>query len=150
MNNIDETDPTRSGAMIPADTPGVSGSPALRLLTGLLFLEATAMIVVVLVLVVDILTLPATSLVSAIALTVLAAIGAIFISAVAIGALRRSGWVRGGAVIWQLVQLAIGIGAFQGAFAQPAIGWALLAPSVVVLVLLFTPSVLAAISRDGV
>jgi hypothetical protein len=136
--------------MIPADTPGVSGSPALRLLTGLLFLEATAMIVVVLVLVVDILTLPATSLVSAIALTVLAAIGAIFISAVAIGAVRRSGWVRGGAVIWQLVQLAIGIGAFQGAFAQPAIGWALLAPSVVVLVLLFTPSVLAAISRDGV
>ncbi len=135
--------------MIPADTPGVQDSLALRVLTGLLFLEAAAMIVVVLVLIVDTLTLPATSLASAIALTVIAAIGAGFVSAVAIGALRRQGWVRGGAVIWQLVQLAIAVGAFQGTFAQPAIGWALLAPSVLVLILLFTPSVMAAIRRDG-
>jgi hypothetical protein len=133
--------------MIPADTPGPHRSTALRLLTGLLFMEAAAMIVVVIVLIVDTLTLPAASLATAIALTVIVAIGAVFVSAVAIGALRRQGWVRGGAVIWQLVQLAIAIGAFQGTFAQPAIGWALLAPSLIVLILLFTPSVMAAISR---
>jgi hypothetical protein len=149
VNNADETDPTSSDAMIPADTPGTRGSLALRVLIGLLFLEAAAMIVVVIVLVVDILTLPAASLASAIALTVLVAIAAVFISAVAIGALRRQSWVRGGAVIWQLVQLAIAIGAFQGSFAQPAIGWALLAPSVIVLILLFRPSVMAAIRRDA-
>ncbi|MET0714444.1 MAG: hypothetical protein ABWY57_05995 [Mycetocola sp.] len=133
--------------MIPADTPGPRDSAALRLLTALLFMEAAAMIVVVTVLIVDILTLPAASLASAIALTVIVAIGAVFVSAVAIGVLRRRSWVRGGALIWQLVQLAIAIGAFQGTFAQPAIGWALLAPSVLVIVLLFTSSVMAALAR---
>ncbi|MET0907882.1 MAG: hypothetical protein ABWZ99_00310 [Ilumatobacteraceae bacterium] len=134
--------------MIPADTPGPQGSAALRLLTAILFAEAAAMVVVVIVLIIDILTLPAASLGSAIALTVLVAIGAVFVSAVAVGAFRRQGWVRGGALIWQLVQLAIAIGAFQGTFAQPAIGWALLVPSVIVIVLLFTRSVMAAIRRD--
>ena len=134
--------------MIPADQPAAHRSLALTVLTALLFLEAAAMVVVVIVLVVDILTLPAASLTSAIALTVLVAIGAVFVCAVAVGALRRQGWVRGGAVIWQLVQLAIAVGAFQGAFAQPAIGWALLAPSLAVLILLFTPSVMTAIRRD--
>ena len=134
--------------MIPADSPGAHRSLALTVLTALLFLEAAAVVVVVIVLILDILTLPAASLTSAIALTVVVAIGAVFVSAVAVGALRRQGWVRGGAVIWQLVQLAIAVGAFQGAFAQPAIGWALLAPSLTVLILLFTPSVMTAIRRD--
>lgn len=118
------------------------------LLTVVLFAEALAMIILVGVLIVDILTLPAASITSAIALTVLVAIGAVFVSAVAVGALRRRGWIRGGAVIWQLVQLAIAVGAFQGAYAQPAIGWALVAPSILVLVLLFTPSVMSAIRRE--
>ena len=134
--------------MIPAGSGRNGGSTALRVVIALLFVEALAMVILVGVLVVDILTLPASSMASAIALTVLVAIGAVFISAVAVGALRRQGWVRGGAVIWQLVQLAIALGAFQGAFAQPAIGWAILVPSVVVLVLLFTPSVMTAIRRD--
>jgi hypothetical protein len=133
--------------MISAESAETRGSLALRLLIGLLFLEAAAMIVVVIVLIVDVLTLPAASVASAIALTVLAAIGAVFVSALAVGALRRQGWVRSGALIWQLVQLAIAIGAFQGPFAQPAIGWALLAPSVVVLILLFTRSVMGALGR---
>lgn len=134
--------------MIPAERPGTPASPALRLLLALLFAEAVAMIIAVVVLVADILTLPAASLATAIALTVLVAIAAVFVSAVAIGALRRQGWVRGAALMWQLVQLAIAIGAFQGTFAQPAIGWALVVPSVAVIVLLFTRSVMAAIRRD--
>ena len=106
------------------------------------------MVILVGVLVVDILTLPAASISSAVALTVLVAVGAAFVVALAVGAVRRRPWVRGGAVIWQLVQLAIALGAFQGAYAQPAIGWAILVPSVLVLVLLFTPSVMAAIRRE--
>ena len=148
MNNTDETGSTPGDAMIPAGPGRRGGSTALLVVIALLFVEALAMVIVVGVLVVDILTLPASSMASAIALTVLVAIGAVFITAVAVGALRRQGWVRGGAVIWQLVQLAIALGAFQGAFAQPAIGWAILVPSVVVLVLLFTPSVMTAIRRD--
>jgi hypothetical protein len=133
--------------MIPAESPQSRASLAFRLLIGLLFLEAAAMVLLVGILIVDILTLPAASITSAIALTVLVAIGAVFVSAVAIGALRRQPWVRGGALVWQLVQLAIAIGAFQGIYAQPAIGWAIVVPSVLVLVLLFTRSVMAAIAR---
>jgi hypothetical protein len=133
--------------MIPAHSTAPSRSVELRVLTGLLMAEAVAMVVLVVVLVIDTLTLPAVSLTSAIALTVLVGIGAAFVCAVAVGALRRQGWVRGAAVIWQLIQLAIAIGAFQGTFAQPAIGWALLAPSLVVLLLLFTPAVMRELRR---
>ena len=130
--------------MIPAES---RGSLAIWLLTGLLFLEAAAMAVLVVVLIVDILTLPAASLASAIALTVLVAVGAAFVVAVAVGVQRRQPWSRGGALIWQLVQLAITVGAFQGAYAQPAVGWAILVPSVIVLVLLFSSPVLTALRR---
>lgn len=149
MNNTDETDPTRGDAMIPAESGHTRGSLAISLLFWLLLAEAAAMVVLVGVLVVDVFTLPAASTASAIALTVLVAIGAAFVVAVAVGVQRRQPWSRGGAVVWQLVQLAIALGAFQGVYAQPAIGWALLVPSVVVLVLLFTPSVLTALGRPG-
>lgn len=148
MNNTDETGSTSGEAKIPAPSPRTGTSLALGMFIVLLWAEALAMIVLVGVLVVDILILDASSISSAIALTVLVAIGATFVVAVAVSAVRRRPWVRGGAVIVQLVQLAIALGAFQGAYAQPAIGWAILAPSVLVLVLLFTPSVLAATARD--
>lgn len=119
----------------------------MRLLIGLLFLEALAVISVVFVLVFDILTQPATSISSAVALTALVAIAAVFVTAVAIAMARRAPWSRGAALVWQLVQLAIAVGAFQGATAQPAWGWAILAPSLVALVLLFTKSVMEALRR---
>jgi hypothetical protein len=133
--------------MISAESRRTRGSLALYALIALLFLEAAAMVLLVGVLIVDILTLPAASIASAIALAVLVAVGAAFVGAVAVGALRRQPWVRGGAVVWQLVQLAIAIGAFQGVYAQPAIGWAILVPSLLALVLLFTPSVLTVLGR---
>ena len=48
---------------------------------------------------------------------------------------------------WQLVQVFVAIGCFQGLYARPDLGWALLIPSVLVIVLLFTRSVLEATSR---
>ena len=149
MNNTDETDPTPGDAMIPAASGDTRGSLAIWLLLVFLFAEAVAMGTLVAVLVIDILTLPAASIASAIALTVLVAVGAAFVVAAAIGVLRRQPWSRGGALVWQLVQLAIALGAFQGIYAQPAIGWAILAPSVIVLVLLFTRPVRAALGRPG-
>ena len=133
--------------MIPAESGDTRGSLVIWALFGLLCLEAVAMVFLVGLLVVDILTMPAASMASAVALTVLVAVGAVFVVAVAVGVKRRQRWSRGGALIWQLVQLAIALGAFQGVYAQPAIGWAILAPSVIVLVLLFTPPVLAALGR---
>jgi hypothetical protein len=42
------------------------------------------------------------------------------------------------------VQIFVAIGCFQGLYARPDLGWALLVPSVLVLVLLFTRSVIEA------
>ncbi|RLQ81491.1 hypothetical protein [Mycetocola zhadangensis] len=115
-----------------------------------MFLEALALVALVLVLVFDILTQPAASVASAIALTVLVVIAAVFVSAVAVALARRSPWSRGAAVVWQLVQLAIAVGAFQGVTAQPAWGWAILVPSVIALILLFTRSVMIILRRPDV
>jgi hypothetical protein len=112
-----------------------------------LFLEAIALVGVVLILIFDIVTLPAASIASAIALTVLVVIAAIFVSAIAVGMARRAPWSRGAALVWQLVQLAIAVGAFSGATAQPGWGWAILAPTLVALVLLFTKNVMAMLRR---
>ncbi|MGO3886310.1 MAG: hypothetical protein ACTJHU_08435 [Mycetocola sp.] len=114
------------------------GAWKLRALTAILILEALVMVAIVLWLIVDLFTLTPSSYATAIAITVLAAIGAVFIGVIATMCLRRHPRFRGGAVIWQLIQLAIAVGSFQGAFAQPLIGWAILIPSVAALVLSFS------------
>lgn len=88
------------------------------------------------------------SFTSALAIFVILLIATAFVVALAIGAVRGRSWIRGGAVTWQLVQIAVAIGAFQGVFAQPAIGWCLLVPSLVVLGLLFSPAVSAVTRRE--
>lgn len=79
---------------------------------------------------------------SAIVLIALNALVAVWVSAIAVNAGRNRSWVRGAALSWQLVQIAVAIGAFQGVYARPDVGWALLIPSVVVIVLLLTPGAL--------
>ena len=85
---------------------------------------------------------------SAIAILVLLLIAATWVSAIALNVLRHRSWIRGAAVTWQLVQIAVAFGAFQGMYARPDIGWALLVPSIVVIVLLFVPSVMAATGAE--
>jgi hypothetical protein len=62
--------------------------------------------------------------------------------------LRRKTWTRAAVLVWQLCQTAIAAGAFQGIFAAPAVGVALLVPALAAGVLLFTPSVVDALRRD--
>jgi hypothetical protein len=88
------------------------------------------------------------SLASALALTVLTAIAAVWLAILTVNTLRGAPWVRGGIVVWQVLQIAVAIGCFQGFFARPDIGWALLIPAIAALVLLFTRPVLAATARS--
>jgi hypothetical protein len=85
---------------------------------------------------------------SAVFLTVLTAAAAGWLGAITIGVLRRRSWARGAATVWQVLQGGIAIACFQGVFAQPAIGWVLLVPALVALVLLFTPPVVEALRRE--
>jgi hypothetical protein len=129
-------------------SPGARRSPLLSLLTGLLAVEAAAVVVLTLYLVFELLTSPADSFAAAVALIVVVALAAIWLIAIVVGALRRQPWIRGAAVTWQLVQIAVAVGAFQGIFARPDIGWLLLVPSLAVLALLFSPPVVDSLRRD--
>lgn len=87
----------------------------------------------------ELVTSAPSSLPSALALMVLNLVAAVWVSVIAVNTARRRSWVRGAALTWQLVQIAVAIGAFQGVYARPDVGWALLVPSLVVIALVLTP-----------
>ncbi|QTX06133.1 hypothetical protein G127AT_03035 [Agromyces archimandritae] len=106
----------------------------------MLFLEAAALVGVVVWLVVELLVDRPESYATAVAMLVLVVIAAAWMLATAVAAARRQGWSRASAIVWQVLQLSVAFGAFQGLFAQPAVGWALLVPAVaVILLLLWAP-----------
>jgi hypothetical protein len=122
--------------------------PYVRALTVLLGAEALLMLGLSAWFLFELLAATPSSFTSALAIFVILLIATAFVVALAVGLIRRQTWIRGGAVTWQLIQIAVAIGAFQGIFAQPGIGWLLLIPSIVVLVLLFTKPVIAVTRRD--
>jgi hypothetical protein len=117
-------------------------SRAVRVVAALVGIEAIALGAAVVILLIDVVTLTPSSLASAIALIVLTAVAAVWVAWIAASLLRGASWSRGGALFWQLIQLTIALGAIQGAFAQPLIGAAIAVPSLAVIVLLFTRSVM--------
>ncbi|MFB6612473.1 hypothetical protein ACFCVO_19290 [Agromyces sp. NPDC056379] len=127
-----------------AATPESGVRAALVVVSVLLFLEAAAMVALVIWLVIDLFSLEPSSYATAIALLVLVAIGAIWVVTVAFGSLRQAPWSRAAAIVWQILQVSIAVGAFQGLFARPDVGWALLVPAITVVgLLLWTPVRLA-------
>lgn len=78
---------------------------------------------------------------TAIALFAMVAAAAAWLFYVAISLTRAKRWARSAALFWQLVMLAIASGSFTGQFGSQAIGWALVAPAAVVLILVFTKPV---------
>ncbi|MET4782176.1 hypothetical protein [Glaciihabitans sp. UYNi722] len=129
-------------------TQGISRRPPLLVaLAALLFLECAALVAAAVYLVVELLVARPDSYASAVAILVLTVLAAIWLGTMAVHALLGRPWIRGAAVVWQVLQIAIAIGSFQGFFPRPDLGWFLIAPAVLVLVLLFTPSVIAATRR---
>jgi hypothetical protein len=113
-----------------------------------LFLESAALAAVTIWFLVEILTTQVNSVGGSI-LTLSLAVGATaWIASAGVAALRAQPWVRGAALTWQLCQVAVAVGAFQGIFAQPAAGIAILVPTVIALVLLFVPPTTEALRRD--
>jgi hypothetical protein len=125
-----------------ADASAPAGRPPfLVVLVVLLFAEAALVVGALVWLVVQLTTAKPASMASALAIVVMAALAAIWVTATAIGALRRRPWIRGSAVTWQLVQAAVAVGCFQGLYAEPWLGWALLIPAVAGVLLVVSPSV---------
>lgn len=88
------------------------------------------------------------SAISAIALLVLTVVGAIVVLAFGVGVLRGRSWARSGAIVTQLLILAVALGAATGQYAHPLIGLALAVPAVVILVLVFLAARRAAPRKD--
>ncbi|MBK4346393.1 hypothetical protein [Lacisediminihabitans changchengi] len=128
--------------------PNVRRRPALLiLLAALIYLESAALAVISVVLLIDLLTQRPDSYASGVAILILALLATAWLAVMATHALLGRAWIRGGTVTWQVLQIAIGIGSFGGLFSRPDIGWVLIIPAVVVLVLLFTPTVIRATKR---
>ena len=73
----------------------------------------------------------------------------IALAAVLRGIWQGRGWVRAAAVVVQVLIFAIGVGALQGAFAQPGWGWPLITIGVVGFALLMSKPVVGWLSdRD--
>ena len=122
-------------------------APLVYALAGILFAECALLAAATVYLIIELLIDTPSSFESAIALTVLTAIATVWLGFIATNTLRGRPWIRGAAVVWQVLQIAVAVGSFQGLFSRPDIGWLLLLPAIAVLVLLFTKPVLAATTR---
>ncbi|MFD1715673.1 hypothetical protein ACFSBZ_14455 [Amnibacterium flavum] len=122
------------------DRPTARRSPLLTALIVILVLEALAVTGTALYLVAQLVTGAASDIGGGIAITAIGVLASVWLIAIVIGALRGRAWIRGAAVTWQLVQIAVAVGCFQGIFAQPDLGWALLLPALAALALLISPA----------
>lgn len=121
-----------------------------RLLVGLaaiIFAECALLGAVTVYLVIELVVAKPDSYASAVALVILTTLAAVGLAVIGVSVLRRRSWVRGAIVTWQVLQIAIGIGCFQGLLARPDVGWLLVAPALAALVLLFTRPVVEATAR---
>jgi hypothetical protein len=100
-----------------------------------------------LTLLIELLVATPTSFASAVALTVLAVLAAVWLGAIVAGALRGQAWIRSAAIVWQVLQFAVGASAISGTFSTPLIGWPLVVVALVTFLLLLTKPVVDATSR---
>jgi len=129
---------------------GEHSPPQLVALICIVFAEAALLVVATLFLLFELFTPDAQDALAAGALTVTTALFALGVVVLGIGLLRRWARIRGGVVLWQILQVACAIGAFQGLLGPTWIGWLLLVPAGVAIWLLFTKPVTAIfVERDA-
>lgn len=121
--------------------------PLFWVLIALLLGEFLLIAALAVTLLIELLIATPTSFPSAVALTVLAFAAAAWMGAIVVGALRGHAWIRGAAIVWQVLQFAIGASAISGAFSQPAWGWPLVVVALVTFLLLLTKPVVDATSH---
>ncbi|QOD10920.1 hypothetical protein [Rathayibacter toxicus] len=116
----------------------------LLVLIAVLALQTAAVAILTGWLAIELVSMRAGTVGGGIAIVVLAGIALIWAAVTTCGAVRCRRWMRGSALTMQVVQLAVALGAFQGQYAMPEVGWLLLVPALLALVMMFLPSVNAA------
>lgn len=118
----------------------------LWVLIGLLTLEFAGLAALAVTLLIETLTAPTATVGAGIALTVVAVVAAAWLGAIVVGTVRGQAWIRAAAIVWQVIQVAVGVGALQGQVAQPGWGWPLIILALLVFLLLFTKPIVTATS----
>ena len=121
---------------------------ALKAAAALVFVESAAVFAGAGYFAYGIITDQARSLATLLALVVFTAALASWIAYVATSLLKAKKFARTAAIFWQLCQLSVAFGSFTGQFANAMVGYAILIPSVAVIVLLFQRNVSALLQRD--
>jgi hypothetical protein len=122
--------------------PSVFKKPAVAFVAAILTLETLAATGVTGLLVWDIATQTPDSVSSAVALVLMVAGATLWIALTTIAFIRGRSSSRGSALVWQVLQAALGMASNQGVFARPDIGGALLVPALAAIaLLLFSRSV---------
>lgn len=124
-----------------------SRPPLLIALAVILTLEALLVTGLAVWLLVELLTTTPQSYTTAVAITILVALGAAWLIVTLVGILRLHAWARASTVTIQILMIAVAVGSFEGLVARPDVGWALLVPAVVAGVLALAPSVVRATAR---
>lgn len=134
------------------NTVSTTRRPALLwVLVVLLTVEFLGVAALAVVLLVETLTASGASVGGGIALTVIGFVAAAWLGAIIVGTLRGQAWIRAAAIVWQVLQVAVGVGALQGQVAQPVWGWPLIILAAFVFLLLFLKPVVAltSVRRDA-
>lgn len=87
------------------------------------------------------------SMPSAIFELALLALGVVWLALTVVGLYRMRPWSRASVIAIEVLFIAVGLGMTQGVFADPALASLLALPGLIALVLLFTPQVVAVLSR---
>jgi hypothetical protein len=116
-------------------------------LVAILAAEAALMVAVSVYLIAGLVSTPPASPATAIALLLACVLAACWLVIITIAAWKGRSWTRGGALVWQFLQVAVGVGSIQGVLPRPDIATWLLAPAIVAIVLLLTPSVSEHLAR---
>lgn len=111
-------------------------NPLGRIASALVALEGIGLLVLGAWQIVAVATGDTASIESALALIVLTLVGAAAVIAFAFAIWRGQSWGRSGAIVVQLLILAVALGAATGAYADPLSALGLAVPGIVVLVLL--------------
>ncbi|CAM5510575.1 hypothetical protein [Leifsonia shinshuensis] len=139
------TDPSDQRPAEPRPAP--SRPPLVIALVVILALEAALVTGLAVWLLYELLTTTTRSYTTAVAITILVALGAAWLIATLVGILRLHAWARASTVTIQILMIAVAVGSFQGLVGGPDVGWALLVPAVIAGVLALAPSVVRATGR---
>jgi len=121
---------------------------ALKVASALVFAESALVLAGAGYFAYGIITDQARSIATLLALVVFTAAVASWLGYVALSLTKAKKFARTAAVFWQLCQLSVAFGSFTGQFANAAVGYAILIPSIAVIVLLFQKSVSALLQRE--